>query len=175
MRNHDHRFSRGDRNFIIFTEASGVVGPGESTFHHPAPRKFLPLVQLDSLWNINLKDKLFLDIRDKSPSISGVCAECLDRRILLISSLCDKYPAFCIVNIGGMNDNRQQTTQHIHYDVPLSAFRFFLHQSHVLRWLLPFLHFGNQWSRSLDPPYVRHLFASFLQDASIFYPTARWF
>ena len=28
------------------------------------------------------------------------------------------------MNIGGMNDNRQQTAQHIHYDVPLSAFRF---------------------------------------------------
>ena len=28
------------------------------------------------------------------------------------------------MNIGGMNHHRQQTTQHIYYDVPLSAFRF---------------------------------------------------
>ena len=125
MGNNDHRLSRRDRNFIIFTEASGVVEPGESTFHHPTPGKFLPLVRLDFLRNINIKVKLFLDIGDKSPSIPGVSAKSLKRRILLISLLCGKYPAFCIVNIGGMNDNRQQTTQHIHYDVPLSAFRFF--------------------------------------------------
>ena len=53
-------------------------------------------------------------------------------------------------------------------------FVFFLHQFHVLRWLLPFLHFGNRWSRSLDSPHVRHLFMSFLQDVPEFYPTARW-
>jgi hypothetical protein len=37
----------------------------------------------------------------------------------------DKYPAFCGMNIGCMNYNRQQTTQHLHYDVPFPAFRFF--------------------------------------------------
>ena len=144
MGNYDHCLSGSDRNFIIFTEASGVVEPRESTFHHPAPRKFFPLVRLDFLRNINLKAKLFLRIRDKSTPISSICTEFLDRRIPLISSLGGRYPTFCIMNVGGMNDNRQQTTQHIHYDVPLSAFRFFLRQSHVLRWLLPFLHFGNQ-------------------------------
>ena len=33
MGNFDHNFLGGDRNLIIFTEASGVVEPGESTFH----------------------------------------------------------------------------------------------------------------------------------------------
>ena len=54
-------------------------------------------------------------------------------------------------------------------------FVFSLRQFHVLRWLLPFLHSGNQWSRSLDSPCVQRLFASFSQDAPEFYPKARWF
>ena len=125
MGNSDHRLSRRYRNFIIFTEASGVVEPGESTFHDPAPRKFFPLVRLDFFRNINITVKLFFHIGDKSTPISSVCTEFLDRRISLISLPGGGYPTFCIVNIGGMNDNRQQTTQHIHYNVPLSAFRFF--------------------------------------------------
>ena len=125
MGNNDHSLSRRDRNFIIFTEASGVVKPGEGTFHHPTPGKFLPLVRLDFLWNINIKAKLFFHIRDKRPPIPCICAEFLDRRISLIRLLGGRYSAFCIMNVGSMNGNRQQTTQHIHYDVPLSAFRFF--------------------------------------------------
>ena len=46
-------------------------------------------------------------------------------RIPLIPSFRSKYPAFCVMNIGSMNHNRQQAAQHIHYDVPLSAFCFF--------------------------------------------------
>ena len=52
---------------------------------------------------------------------------------------------------------------------------FFLHQFHVLHWLLPFSHSGNQWLRSLDSPFIWHLFASFSQDAPGFYPTDHWF
>ena len=125
MGNNDYRLSGRDRNFIIFAEASGVVKPGESAFHHPTPRKLFPLVWLDFLRNINIKAKLFLRIRNKSAPVSGVCAEFLDRRISLISLLGGRYSTFCIMNVGGMNDNSQQTAQHIHYDVPLSAFRFF--------------------------------------------------
>ena len=125
MGNNDHSLSGRDRNFIIFTEASGVVKPGEGTFHHPAPGKFFPLVWLDFLRNVNLKTKMFLHIRNKSTPVPSVCAEFLDRRISFISLSGGRYPTFCVVNIGGMNNNRQQTAQHIHYDVPLSAFRFF--------------------------------------------------
>ena len=125
MGNNDHSFSGRNRNFIIFNEASGVVEPGESTFHHPAPGKRFPLMRHDFLRNINVKAKLFLHIRDKSPPISSVCAEFLDRWISLISLPGSRYSTFCIMYIGGMNHNRQQTTQHIYYDVPLSAFRFF--------------------------------------------------
>ena len=144
MRNYDHRFSGRDGNFIIFTEASGMIEPGESALHHPAPGKFFPLMRLDFLRNINPKTKLFLHIRNKSTPVPSVCAEFLDRRISFISLSGGRYPTFRVVNIGGMNNNRQQTTQHIYYDVPLSAFRFFPRRSHALRWLLPFLHFGNQ-------------------------------
>ena len=49
MRNNDHSLSRGDGNFIIFTEASGMIEPGEGAFNHPSPREFLPLVGLDLL------------------------------------------------------------------------------------------------------------------------------
>ena len=125
MGNYDHCLSGSNRNFIIFAETSGVVKPGESTFHHPAPGKFFPLVRLNFLRNINHKAKLFLHIRDKSTPISSVCTEFLDRWIPLISSLGGRYPTFCVMNVGGMNGNRQQTAQHIHYNVPLSAFRFF--------------------------------------------------
>ena len=125
MGNNDHELSGRDRNFIIFTETSGVVEPRQSTFHHPAPGKFFLLVRLDFLRNVNLKTKMFLHIRNKSTPVSSICAEFLDRRISLISLPGGRYSTFCIMYIGGMNDNRQQTAQHIHYNVPLSAFRFF--------------------------------------------------
>ena len=125
MGNNGHRLSGRDRNFIIFTETPGVVEPRESTFHYPAPGKFFPLVRLDFFRNIDLKAKLFLHIRNKSTPIPGVCAEFLDRRISCMSLSGGRYPTFCVVNISGMNGNRQQTAQHIHYDMPLSAFRFF--------------------------------------------------
>jgi hypothetical protein len=38
---------------------------------------------------------------------------------------CGRYTAFCVMNIGGMDHDRQQASQHIRYDVPLSASRFF--------------------------------------------------
>ena len=125
MRDFDHSLSGGNGNFKIFTETPGMVKPRESTFHHPAPGKLLPLMGLDFLRNINSKTKLLFHLRDKSTAISGVCTEFLDRRISLICSLRSSYPAFCIMNIGGMDMNRQQTTKHIYYNVPLSAFRFF--------------------------------------------------
>ena len=59
MRDFEDRFSRGNGNFIIFTEASGMIEPGERTFNNPTPRKFFPLVGLDFLRNINRKSKLF--------------------------------------------------------------------------------------------------------------------
>lgn len=55
------------------------------------------------------------------------------------------------------------------------SFVFFLRQFHVLRWLLLFSHFGNQLSRSSDSPCVRHLFASFLQDAPESCSIDHWF
>ena len=99
---------------------------------------------------------------EKYPSIQRFCADAGYRKTFEQDVSCElgldvdisarikpewevpRYSTFCIVNIGGMNHNRQQTTHHIHYDVPLSAFRFSLRQSHALRWPLPFLHFGNQ-------------------------------
>ena len=49
MGNNDHSLGRRDRNYIILTEAPGMVEPGESTFHHPAPRKFFPLMRFNFL------------------------------------------------------------------------------------------------------------------------------
>ena len=125
MRNFDHGLSRGDGNFKVFAEASGMVEPGKGTFHHPAPREFLPLVRFDFLRNIDIKVELFLHIRNKSAPISGIRTKLLDRRIPLIRWFSSRYPTFCVMNIGSMNDYRQQAAKHIHYDVPLSAFRFF--------------------------------------------------
>ena len=125
MGNFDHSLSGRNGNFVIFTEASGMIEPGESAFHHPSPRKFFPVMRLDFLRNINPKAQLFLCVRDKSTPISSVRAEFSDRRVSLASSLGGRYPTFCIVNIGGVNDNSQQAAQHILYDVPLSALRFF--------------------------------------------------
>ena len=47
----------------------------------------------------------------------------------------------------------------------------FSHRQFHLPYLpLLFSHSGNQWSRSLDSPCARYLFASFLQDAPYFIP-----
>ena len=125
MRNFDHGLSGGGRNFIVFAEASGMVEPGKCTFHHPAPRELLPLMRFDFLRNIHIKVELLLHIRNKSAPIAGIRTKLLDRRIPLMCPFSSSYPAFCVMNISGMNNDRQQTAKHIHYDVPLSAFRFF--------------------------------------------------
>ena len=125
MGNDDHSLSRGNGDLIIFTEPSGMIEPREGALNNPAPRKFLPLVRFDLLRNINAETKLLFCIRNKSTSISSVCTDLLDRWAAFISPFCGGYPTLCVMNISGMNHNRQQTAQHIHYDVPLSAFRFF--------------------------------------------------
>ena len=144
MRNDNHCFSGGDGNLIIFTEPSGMIEPRESAFNYPAPKEFFPLMGLDFLRNINIKVEVFLRIRNESAPIPSVCAELLDRWVAFIRSFCGEYPAFCVMNISGMDHDRQQPAQHIHYDVPFSAFRFSPRQFLVLRWLLLFSHFGNQ-------------------------------
>ena len=125
MGDFNHSLSRREGNLIIFAEASGMVEPGEGTFDHPSPRELFPLMRFDFFRNINVKAELTLRIRNKSATISSICTELLDRRIPLIPWFRSKYPAFCVMNISGMNHNRQQAAQHIHYDVPLPAFRFF--------------------------------------------------
>ena len=125
MGDFNHSLSRREGNLIIFAETSGMVEPGEGTFDHPSPRELFPLMRFDFFRNVNVKAELTLRIRNKSATISSICTELLDRRIPPIPSFRSKYPAFCVMNIGSMNHNRQQTAQHIHYDVPLPAFRFF--------------------------------------------------
>ena len=49
MRNFDHSYSRGNGDFIIFAEASGMIEPREGAFHHPSPREDFPLMGLDLL------------------------------------------------------------------------------------------------------------------------------
>ena len=38
-----------ERNFKVFTQAPGVVEPGEGTFHDPTPEKLFPLAMFDFL------------------------------------------------------------------------------------------------------------------------------
>ena len=125
MGDFNHSLSRREGNLIIFAETSGMVEPGEGTFDHPSPRELFPLMRFDFFRNINVKAELTLRIRNKSATISSICTELLDRRIPPIPSFRSKYPAFCVMNIGSMNHNRQQAAQHIHYDVPLPTFCFF--------------------------------------------------
>ena len=87
-----------------------MVEPGEGTFDHPSPRELFPLMRFDFFRNINVKAELTLRIRNKSATISSICTELLDRRIPPIPSFRSKYPTFCVMNIGSMNHNRQQTT-----------------------------------------------------------------
>ena len=94
MGNNDHSLGRRDRNFIILTEASGMVEPGESTFHPPSPRQFFPLVWLDLLWNINIKASFFSSV---NPTLFAGCYRFYtlginDRvtRILLTSGICSR-------------------------------------------------------------------------------------
>lgn len=125
MRNYEHSLRGRNGNFIIFTEPSGMIAPGEGSFNHPAPRRFFPLMRLDFLRYVSAKIKLLLHIRDKSAPISSVCAKLPDRRIPLIRWPCGRYSAFSVMNISGMDRDGQQTAQHIHYGVPFPAFCFF--------------------------------------------------
>ncbi len=56
-----------------------MIEPREGALHHPSPRKFFPLMGLDYLRNINIKVKLFLQIRNESSPISCVRTELLNR------------------------------------------------------------------------------------------------
>jgi len=40
-------FRRSSRNFIVLTEASGVIEPSKRAFNDPPPREFFPFVGLD--------------------------------------------------------------------------------------------------------------------------------
>ena len=92
--------------------------------------------------------------------------------MLPIPSFCGKYPAFCVINIGGMNHNRQQAAQHIHYDVPLPAFRFFppsIPRSSLAATVFTLRELMiAQLGLSLRPAFVR----IFLQNAPEWYPIA---
>lgn len=51
---------------MIFAEPSGMIEPREGAFHQPSLREYFPLMRLDFLWNINVKIKLLLQIRNES-------------------------------------------------------------------------------------------------------------
>ena len=125
MRNFNHSLFRRDGNLIIFTEPSGVIEPGKGAFHQPTPREFFPLMGLNLLRNIHIKVKLFPHIGNKRSSISSIRTKPLDRRIPPTRPFCGGYPTFCIMDIGGMNHDRQQAAQRVYDDVSFSAFRFF--------------------------------------------------
>ena len=144
MGNHHKSLSRGNRDFIVFGKTPGVIKPGKSTLHNPTPRKFLPFVRLDFLRYINAQAQLLMDIGYKSASISGVRAESLNGRIVLFRSFSAKDSRLCIVDISGMDNDRQYIPKHIYNDVPLASFCFFLRQSLALHWQPLFLRFGNQ-------------------------------
>ena len=102
-----------------------MIEPGKGTFHNPAPREFFPLVRLDFLRNINAQTQLLMDIGYKSIPISGVRAESMNGRIVLFRSFCGKDSRLCIVNISGMDNDRQYVPKHIYNDVPFASFCFF--------------------------------------------------
>ena len=175
MRNHSHRLIGGNGNFIIFAEATGMIDPGEGVFHHPSPRELFPLMRLDFLWNINVKINPILQIRNEStPAIQRPhrAAEQMNAAHMLVWRQIFRLLFHEYWQHEPQTDNKHPSTSTTM--CRFLPFIFSLRQFCVLRWLLPFSHSGNQWSRSLDSPCVRHLFASFLQDAPEFYPTAHW-
>lgn len=125
MGDHNHSHSRRDRNFIVFAEASGMVEPGKGTLNDPAPRELFPLMRFDPFRYVHIKAKFLPDIGHKSPSIACVSTELLNRRIVLTGRSCGKNPRLRIMNIGGMDDYRQQIPQCIYNDVSFPPFRFF--------------------------------------------------
>ena len=66
-----------------------------------------------------------MDIGYKSSPISGVCTESFNGRIVFFRSFCGKDSRLCIVDISGMDNNRQYVPKHIYNDVPLPSFCFF--------------------------------------------------
>jgi len=47
MRDNDHSFSGGDRDFKIFIAVIGMVEPGKSPFNNPTIEELLPLMWFD--------------------------------------------------------------------------------------------------------------------------------
>ena len=84
-----------------------MAQPCQSAFSNPTPGKFLPFVRFDFLGNVNIKVELFLQIRHKSTSISSDSAELLNRRVSFACWSGSRDVRLCIMDIGGMNDNRQ--------------------------------------------------------------------
>ena len=107
MRDFNHRLFRSGEDLIIFTETSGMSQPCQSAFSNPTPGKFLPFVRFDFLRNINIKVELFLQIRHKSTPIPSISAEFLNRRVSFACWPGSRDARLCIMDIGGMNNDRQ--------------------------------------------------------------------
>ena len=168
MRDFDHSLSEWDGTLIIFAETSGMIEPREGTFNHPPPRKFLPLMGLDLFWNINVKVKLLLQIRnERAPASAQIFW--IDGNRSYARFAVDMPPCVSwILAAWTTTDNKQPGTSTTMYR--FLPFVFSLRQFHVLCWLLLFSHSENHWSRSLDSPCVRHSFVSFYKMLQNFIP-----
>lgn len=138
MRNLDDSLSGGGRDFIILAETTGMSKPAKSTLDYPSPRKFLSLMRLDFLRNIYAKTKGFIYIQYKSPTITSVGTELFDRRVAFKGKRRWLDTGFRVMYVRGVDDDRKQVSHDVYDDMPLSAFRFFLHQYRALRSQQPF-------------------------------------
>ena len=125
MRDFNKGFSRCNRDFKVFAEASRVIQPGESAFNDPPPREFFPFVGFDFLRNINVHAQLLIYVGYESSPVSSVSAKFLDGRVSFTCLFCSKNTSFRIMDIGRVNNDRQQVSHYIYYDVAFSAFCFF--------------------------------------------------
>ena len=107
MRDFNHCLFRSGKDLIIFAETSGMAQPCQSALNNPAPRELFPLMRLNFLRNINIKLKLFLQIRYKSTQISSISAEFLNRWVPFVCWPGGRDACLCIMDIGGMNHDSQ--------------------------------------------------------------------
>lgn len=105
MGNFHKGLCRGSGNFTAFRKTSGMIESGKGPLNHLVSRKFFPFVRLDFFRNVNIQVKLLTDIGYKSVSIPSVCAEAMSGWIALMCVF--RIPPFCIMNIRGMDNDRQ--------------------------------------------------------------------
>ena len=125
IRNLNHGFGRRNQNFIIFAETARIIEPSKSAFDDPTLRNNRKAFGNNLFGNICIQFQNGFYVIDKRFAIAFIGTKFFDSRIFAISLNGGKNSCFCIVKIGFMNLDSEQTAQSICYRMSFTSFRFF--------------------------------------------------